>query len=135
MVFFNIKTIYLKILSLEKQLNSAKAYKNSLKKLKKDIQEAVKLGKKPEVDLLKVQYKLEKIDLAREITYQKMLTVKGDYLPEIYFKASAQRNMGNGQYKDLWQIGFIIKYKIFDFGVRKNRYIQTKLELEKQRVP
>ncbi|HHG74929.1 MAG TPA: TolC family protein [Persephonella sp.] len=195
MVVFNIRSVYLKILSLEKQLISAKAYRTSLEKLKNDIQEAVNLGRKPEMDLFKVQYRIEdinykikkiqnsiktlksavktlvgdqgidlsnledikptkeiildrdfyvkkiktlkrikKIDLTKEISRQKMLTVKGEYLPEIYFKASAQRNMGNSQYKDLWQIGILINYRLFDFGVRKNRYIQSKLDLRKKSI-
>lgn len=195
MVIFNIRTLYLKILSLEKQLYSAKAYKTSLLKLKDNIQESVKLGRKPEIDLLKVQYRLEdieyklkkiknsiktlksalktfigdqridlsnlkdvkptkkiildrdfylnkiknlkkikKIDLFKEVSRQKMFTVKGDYLPEIYFKASTQRNMGNSQYKDLWQIGIFVNYSLFDFGVRKNRYIQSKLDVRKKKI-
>ncbi|WP_293446432.1 TolC family protein [Persephonella sp.] len=195
MVVFNIRSIYLKILSLEKQLVSAKAYRTSLEKLKNDIQEAVNLGRKPEIDLYKVQYRIEdinykieriqnsiknlkaavktlvgdqnidlsnledikpaknivldkefyikkikklkkikKIDLSKEISYQKMLTIKGECLPEIYFKASAQRNMGNSQYKDLWQVGIFVNYKLFDFGVRRNRYIQSKLDLEKKKI-
>ncbi|NPA58446.1 MAG: TolC family protein [Aquificae bacterium] len=192
-LIFNVKSTYLKILELEKSLQALTAYKKSLEKLYEDVELAVKIGRKAEVDLLKINYQLEqakseiskvknsintlkqtlkyligseeidlshledvkktqtifipdlnrkiagldalkKADLSREIAKRKVDIAKGKYLPRIYLNASAQRNMGNSEYKDLWQIGFLIEFTLFDFGKRKNQYIQSKLEMEKARL-
>ncbi len=188
-IIYNIKTIYLKILSLQKQKEAFKAYRTSLEELYKNVEEGVKVGKKAEVDLLKVEYELKnteaiidkinnsikalkealktlagkEIDLSKiedikptknwnvppsienlllvkqvktseEISKKKLQIAKGDYLPKIFLKASAQRNMGNSEYKDLWQISLNIKYDLFDFGKRKSRYIQRALEVRKAKL-
>ncbi|MDQ7055783.1 MAG: TolC family protein [Persephonella sp.] len=52
-------SVYLKILSLNRLLNSLNSYRDSLKVLLKNTQLYVKEGKKPEIDLLKVRYSLE----------------------------------------------------------------------------
>ncbi|WP_457642224.1 TolC family protein [Persephonella sp.] len=194
-LIYNIKSIYLKILSLQKQKKALISYKQSLIELYKNIQESVKVGKKPEVDLLKVDYQIESVEaeiekvknsiyalksalktiigkkdinlsviedvrlteldnfnrtqllkninsldtlkqatLSEEISEKKVKIAQGKYLPKIYFTASAQRNMGNSEYKDLWQVGFIVEYTFFDFGRRKHEYIQSKLELKKAKL-
>jgi len=188
-IIYNIRTIYLKILSLQKQKEAFKAYKDSLKELYKNVKEGVKVGKKAEVDLLKVEYELKNteaildrinnsikalkeglktlagkdIDLSNieeikltkswkipssienlltvkqvktleKISEKKLKIAKGDYLPKIFLKASAQRNTGNSEYKDLWQISLNIKYDLFDFGKRKSRYIQRALEVKKAKL-
>ncbi len=61
-LIFNIKSIYFQILSLEKQKEALKIYKKSLQKLYEDINKAYQLGRKPETDLLKVQYRLEEAE-------------------------------------------------------------------------
>ncbi|WP_457644592.1 TolC family protein [Persephonella sp.] len=58
-LIYRIKSIYLQILSLEKQRKAVESYINSLRRLKKNISIAVKAGKKAEVDLLKVDYQLK----------------------------------------------------------------------------
>jgi len=77
---------------------------------------------------------IKKADISRRMAYKKVEIAKGKYLPRVYLNAAAQRNMGNGEYKDLWQIGFTIEFTLFDFGKRKNQYIQSKLELERARL-
>ncbi|WP_457642983.1 TolC family protein [Persephonella sp.] len=189
---YNIKSIYLKILELEKQKEAVLAYKTSLEQLYSDTQYAVKLGKKPEVDLLKVEYQLasakaqivqiqnsisalkttllslvgkedldlskieevslteenppslsqlkekinrlstiKKAELAEKIAKRKLKIAKGKYLPSVFLNASAQRNTGNGYYKDLWQVGLQINFTLLDFGSRKGQYIKSKLEVKK----
>ncbi len=61
-IVFNVRSIYLKILSLQKQLNAMRNYKKALNKLYQDVYNAYKLGKKPEVDLLKVEYQKENLN-------------------------------------------------------------------------
>jgi len=194
-LIFNIKSVYLKILELKKQRKSLKAYRQSLKKLYEDVKLAVKVGKKPETDLLKVEYQLKqteaqiskvinsinylkevlksmvgdenldlseiedvnitqeikikekdyrqkinhldavkKAELGEKIAVKKLEIAKGRYLPRVFLNASAQRNMGNGEYKDLWQMGFTVEFTLFDFGKRKHQYIQSKLEVEKAKL-
>ncbi len=58
-IIYNIKSVYYQILSLKKQREALIAYKKSLEKLYENIKTAVELGKKPETDLYKVQYRLE----------------------------------------------------------------------------
>ena len=185
---YNIRVLYLQILSMEKQLKSAYAYKKALNRLYHDVKYMVKVGKKPEVDVLKVEYELknaeanvekiknaidtlkqglktlvgrEDIDLShlenirnqtkysldeedinnldkmkslslqKKIAKKKAKIAKGGYLPKVYFHASAQRNMGAGEYKDLWNIGLMLNWTIFDFEQRKSKYIQSKLEMTK----
>ncbi|NPA16450.1 TolC family protein [Persephonella sp.] len=194
-LIYNIKSVYLKILELQKQTLSLNAYRDSLKKLYDDVRLAVDLGKKPETDLLKVEYQLKdvesqisrvknsivslketlrslvgddsidlseiedvkitqyvqteegeyrqrigsldilkKAEMGEKIAVKKLEIAKGKYLPRVFLNASAQRNMGNSEYKDLWQIGFTVEFTLFDFGRRKHQYIQSKLEVEKARL-
>ncbi len=189
-LIFNIKSTYIKILQLQKQRQALQQHLKALEKLKEDIEISVKLGRKTEVDLLKVQYsikdtktsieklensieylkfslkvftgnkniklenleepenesfyyktknitsleKIEKISNLEKIQLKKQKIAKGKYLPEIYFLVSAQRNYGNGEYKDLYQIGIKIDYTLFDFGKRKNEYLKSKLELSKIKI-
>ncbi|RUM62279.1 MAG: hypothetical protein DSY59_00530 [Persephonella sp.] len=186
-LIFNLKILYLKTLSLYKTKEALLTYKNSLETLYKNIDEMVKVGKKPEVDLLKVKYELESVNAKIEksnnsidslkssiktligdesldlsnmedikfskVSYEKfdieelyrlkaeyikekigdlkIDIAKGDYFPEIYLNASIQRNMGNSEYKDIWQVGLNLNYTLFDFGVRKRKYIKSVLEKKK----
>ena len=75
--------------------------------------------------------KIRKFSVLEKIQRKKIKIAKGEYLPKVYFLASAQRNIGAGEYKDLWQVGIKINYTIFDFGKRKNEYLKSKLELSK----
>ncbi len=185
-IIYNLKVLYIKVLSLQKQLYAFKEYKKSLDVLYQNVKNKVKEGKKAEVDLLKVDYerknveatvdkiknsintlksaiktivgkrdidlsKLEDIkpetyppkDLAlskinfldkikqakinKEIAKKQLDIAKGEYFPYVFFKASTQRNIGNSEYKDLWQISVNIKYNLFDFGKRKHNYIEKAL--------
>jgi outer membrane protein TolC len=58
-LIYNIRSIYLKILSLKAQKGAANSYVNALKKLHKVVSRSVKVGKKAKVDVLKVQADLE----------------------------------------------------------------------------
>ncbi len=186
-LIYNLKVLYLKSLSLYKTKEALLTYKNSLETLYKNIDEMVKVGKKPEVDLLKVRYELESVNAKIEkinnsidslkssiktligdesldlsnmedikfskVSYEKfdieglyrlkaeyikerigdlkIDIAKGEYFPEIYLNASIQRNMGNSEYKDIWQVGLNLNYALFDFGVRKSKYIKSVLEKKK----
>ena len=186
-LIFNLKVLYLKTLSLYKTRKALLSYKKSLETLYNNINEMVKLGKKPEVDLLKVKYELEKVnadierinnsidtlkssiktlvgdenldlsnmedvkfsnisytdykiedlyrlkaeDIKEKIGDLKIDIAKSEYFPKVYFNASFQRNIGNDEYKDLWQVGLNINYNLFDFGVRKKEYIRSVLEKKK----
>ena len=63
-VIFNVKSIYFTILSLKKQLSAMKDYRTSLNRLYKDVSLKVRVGKKPEVDLYKIEYDLKSTDAA-----------------------------------------------------------------------
>ena len=58
-LIYNIRSLYLKILSLKSQKNGALAYQEALEKLHNIVDVGVKVGKKPKVDLLKVKADLE----------------------------------------------------------------------------
>ncbi len=192
-VIHNLKVLYIKILSLQKQLRAFEEYKSSLDVLYGNIQQGVKEGKRAEVDLLKVDYErenakatveklkssietlksaiktlvgrrdidlsvledikpedyppkevtLSRIDIlnktkgakiATEIAQKKLAVVKGEYLPKVFLKTYAQRNMGNGEYKDLWQVSVSVKYDLFDFGKRKHNYLEKSLEVRAARL-
>lgn len=62
-LIYNIRSIYLKILSLKSQKEGAHAYYRALQKLHKIVDIGVKVGKKPKVDLLKVRADLESADV------------------------------------------------------------------------
>ena len=183
-LIYNLTVLYLKTLSLYKLKKSLLAYQKSLTTLYQNINEMVKLGKKPEVDLLKVKYELESVkakiekvnnsidslkasikaivgdnnldlsnmedikpsdfkysdidindldrikaeDLKEKIGKLKIDVVKSEYYPQVLFNSSFQRNMGNDEYKDLWQVGFLINFNLFDFGVREREYLKAVLQ-------
>ena len=58
-LIYNIRSLYIKILSLKSQKNGALAYQEALEKLHNIVDVSVKVGKKPKVDLLKVKADLE----------------------------------------------------------------------------
>ncbi len=58
-LIYNIRSLYLKILSLKSQKNGVLSYQKALQKLHKIVDVGVKVGKKPKVDLLKVKADLE----------------------------------------------------------------------------
>jgi len=80
---------------------------------------------------IKTLEKIKKLSILEKIQNKKVKIAKGEYFPKVYFLASAQRNIGAGEYKDLWQVGIKINYTIFDFGKRKNEYLKSKVELSK----
>jgi outer membrane protein TolC len=58
-LIYNIRSVYIKILSLKSQKSGAIAYQDALQELHKIVDVGVKVGKKPKVDLLKVKADLE----------------------------------------------------------------------------
>ncbi len=61
-IAYNVRSIYLKILSLKENRSALSSYLNALNTLKKDIQVGIRTGKRPEIDLLKVEAEIEKIN-------------------------------------------------------------------------
>ncbi|WP_456455319.1 TolC family protein [Thermovibrio sp.] len=72
---FNVKSIYLTYLSLKEREKALRELLKSLTKLKEDVSFGVKVGKFAKVDLLKVDYSLEKAkaDLKRTTEREKAL--------------------------------------------------------------
>jgi outer membrane protein TolC len=58
-LIYNIRSVYLKILSLKSQENGAISYRDALVKLEEIVALGVEIGKRPKVDLLKVKADLE----------------------------------------------------------------------------
>ncbi len=58
-LIYNIRSLYLKILSLKSQKNAALSYQDALRELEKIVSLGVKVGKKPKIDLLKIKADLE----------------------------------------------------------------------------
>ena len=75
-IIFNVKSIYFEILSLKKQLQAMYDYKTSLLRLLKDVNLMVKTGKKPEVDLYKIQYDVKSVDAVIEKLKNGISTLK-----------------------------------------------------------
>ena len=191
-IAFNVRSIYLKILTLKKQLEAMEHYKKALDQLYDNISMLYELGKKPEVDLLKVEYakktvesnieainnaidtlketlrtlmniknkdfevepisfrdignvskeelmkvyfpklySVKKVEIQKQISEKKIQQSKSDYYPKLFFSGQYQRNIGNGENKELWQVSLIAKYTIFDFGNRYNRKIESELNFKK----
>jgi outer membrane protein len=61
-VKFNVDSVYLGYLKLEKVKKALFQYKKSLEKLKSDVAFGVKIGKFAKVDLLKVEYSLKNVE-------------------------------------------------------------------------
>ncbi|WP_457567210.1 TolC family protein [Desulfurobacterium sp.] len=59
-IAYNVRSIYLKILSLKDNRAALSSYLKALNTLKNNIQTGIKTGKRPEVDLLKVEAEIEK---------------------------------------------------------------------------
>lgn len=57
---FITQSLYLNILSLQKILSSQKDYKEALEHLRRAVEESVKYGKKPQVDILKIDSQIYK---------------------------------------------------------------------------
>ncbi len=66
---YNIRSLYLSILAQQEILKAQKNHTNALRKLTKQIKLEVKLGKKAQIDLLKV-----KSDLQSSQTYQEIIS-------------------------------------------------------------
>lgn len=60
-VLYNVRTIYLDVLSLKKQKNAKLEYKKALDILRKNINKEVELGKRAKVDSLKVNADLQNL--------------------------------------------------------------------------
>ncbi len=75
---YNIKSIYLSILSLQELLKAQKEYTKSLFRLKEQIKNEVKLGKKAEIDLLKAKADLQSSKTAQEITISNIQILKAN---------------------------------------------------------
>jgi len=69
---------------------------------------------------------LRRANLYEKVAHKKLEIAKGKYLPKVYFNASAQRNIGNGEYKDLWQVGFVIEFTRL---VKKNLKLKIKKDI------
>ncbi|WP_297445177.1 TolC family protein [Desulfurobacterium sp.] len=61
-IAYNVRSIYLKILSLKENRSALSSYINALNTLKKNIKLGIKTGKRPEIDLLKVEAEIERIN-------------------------------------------------------------------------
>ena len=75
-IIFNVKSVYYKILSLKKQMSAMESYKNSLNQLLENVSLMVKTGKKPEVDLYKIQYDVKSVDAVIENLKNSINTLK-----------------------------------------------------------
>ncbi|BAU22507.1 hypothetical protein THC_0101 [Caldimicrobium thiodismutans] len=192
-IAFNVRSIYLKILTLQRQKEAMENYNHALTQLYKDIETQVKVGKKPEVDLLKVSYvkrdvesqiialqntietlketlkilinypkenfvlkdisvreisgielsrenflktyypKLyssKKAEILKEISRKKIEQAKAPYFPQLILDLDYQKNLGNGKDKEVWQIGFMLNFTLFDFGKRSSDLVASKLSFE-----
>jgi outer membrane protein TolC len=67
-VAYNVKSLYLTILSLEEMLKAQKRYTSALYRLKRVIKAQVKYGKKAEIDILKVEQDIENSKINQELT-------------------------------------------------------------------
>ncbi len=196
-IAFNVRSIYLKILTLKKQLESMEHHKKALDQLYENVSMLFELGKKPEIDLLKVEYSkksvesnieaiknsintlkeslrtlmntengdfkveeisfrdfdtekatkeqilktyfptiysVKKVEILKKISKRKIEQSKADYYPSLFFNGQYQRNIGNGENKELWQISLIANYTIFDFGKRSNSKIESELNFRKASI-
>jgi len=61
-VAYNVRSIFLKILSLQENRKALSFYITALNRLKTDIKTGIKTGKRAEIDLLKVEAEIEKIN-------------------------------------------------------------------------
>ncbi len=75
-IAFNVKSIYLKILSLKKQKEAMEHYERALNQLYENIAMLFELGKKPEVDLLKVEYSKKSVESNIEALENAISTLK-----------------------------------------------------------
>jgi len=64
--FYNVRVIYIKILSLQKQLVALKEYEKSIDALYRKVKLLAQEGKKAEVDILKIDYERHKLDATIE---------------------------------------------------------------------
>ncbi len=71
---YNIKSLYLSILSQQKALKAQRSYSKALEKLAALIEEEVNLGKKAPLDLLKVKSDLES-SKSREMLFESMANI------------------------------------------------------------
>ena len=67
-IAYNVKSLYLTVLSLKAILRAQNSYVNALNSLKKIVKQDVILGKKAEVDLLKIEQEIEMAKVDRELT-------------------------------------------------------------------
>jgi outer membrane protein TolC len=67
-IAYNVKSLYLTVLSLKAILRAQNSYVNALNSLKKIVKQEVILGKKAEVDLLKIEQEIEMAKVDRELT-------------------------------------------------------------------
>jgi len=59
-IAYNVRSIFLKILSMKENREAVLSYMKALKTLKKDIDTGIQVGKRPEIDQLKVEAEIEK---------------------------------------------------------------------------
>ena len=67
-VAYNVRSLYLTVLSLKDILKAQKRYTQALYRLKRVTQEQVKYGKKAEIDILKVEQEIELAKVNEEMT-------------------------------------------------------------------
>ncbi len=82
---YNITSLYLKILSLQRQKKAVDSHIESLKKLYSNVKFSVNLGKKLEADLLKIEYQLEDAKL-QKFTLEKNIENLKQFLKDIIGK-------------------------------------------------
>ncbi len=174
---YEITSLYLKILSLRRLREALKAHIASLRKLREKVYEGFKLGKRAQVELLKVNYQLEmakanleRVNSSLESAKQKIRALVGvpglrladfqevelpdirdrlnsyekapqlsmaelyvkraekgveleraSYFPEVGFKALYSKRFAEGENFDFYKVALVVRYTLFDFGVRLNR--------------
>ncbi len=67
-IAYNVKSLYLTVLSLKAILRAQNSYIKALNNLKNIVKQEVSLGKKAQVDLLKIEQEIEMAKVDRELT-------------------------------------------------------------------
>ncbi len=136
-IAFNIRSIYLKILTLKKQLEAMEHYKKALDQLYDNISMLYELGKKPEVDLLKVEYakktvesNIEAINNAIDTLKETLRTLMNTEDKDFEVEPVPFRDIGNVSKEELMKVYFPKLYSVKKVEIQK-QISQKKLEQSK----
>jgi outer membrane protein TolC len=127
-LIYNIKTLYITLLALQKQLKAQEEYTKSQHNLLKQVQYAYKLGRKSKLDILKVKN-----------TYQSSAYFEAKILSNIdILKSSLTTLMGGYEFDKVEDINIDINEKVSTTKDIKllNRYklLELKSEVAKKKV-